>query len=74
MCIECVLLREMTATDVIRKLQADGWFQVAQKGSHRQFAHTTKPGRMTVPMHGQRDLKRGTLRSIECQAGLRLRG
>ncbi|MCX7368385.1 MAG: type II toxin-antitoxin system HicA family toxin [Alphaproteobacteria bacterium] len=62
----------MTSRDVIRALKADGWAQVAQRGSHVQFKHASKPGRVTVP-HPERDLPAGTLRSIERQAGLRLR-
>jgi len=45
---------------------------VAQKGSHLQLKHPTKPGRVTVP-HPRRDIPIGTLRSIEKQAGIRLR-
>jgi predicted RNA binding protein YcfA (HicA-like mRNA interferase family) len=58
--------------DVIKKLKADGWFEVAQVGSHKQFKHATKPGRVTVPVPG-RDIPVGTLHSIEKQAGIKLR-
>jgi predicted RNA binding protein YcfA (HicA-like mRNA interferase family) len=58
----------MKSGDVIKALLADGWTEVAQKGSHKQFKHPTKPGRVTVP-HPKRDLAIGTLRSIEKQAG-----
>jgi predicted RNA binding protein YcfA (HicA-like mRNA interferase family) len=53
-------------------LEADGWVEVAQKGSHIQFKHPTKSGRVTLP-HPKKDLPLGTLRSIEKQAGLKLR-
>ena len=46
--------------------------QVAQKGSHIQFKHPIKKGRVTVPHHA-RDVPIGTLKSIEKQSGLRLR-
>ena len=49
-----------------------GWREVARKGSHAQFKHPTKPGRVTVP-HPRKDIAIGTLRSIERQAGIRLR-
>jgi predicted RNA binding protein YcfA (HicA-like mRNA interferase family) len=62
----------MNSRDVIAALKADGWRQVAQKGSHVQFKHQAKPGRVTVP-HPERDIPQGTLRSIERQAGLKLR-
>lgn len=42
------------------------------RGSHRNFRHPTKPGKVTVPFHGNRDLPIGTIRSIERQAGLDL--
>ncbi len=61
----------MSSREVIRRLLHDGWYQVAQAGSHKQFKHETKPGRVTVP-HPQRDIPLGTLKSIEKQAGLKL--
>ena len=62
----------MKSADIIKALRADGWEQVAQKGSHIQFKHTSKPGRVTVP-HPKRDIPIGTLRSIEKQANLKLK-
>jgi predicted RNA binding protein YcfA (HicA-like mRNA interferase family) len=63
----------MSSREVIRRLEQDGWVRVAQRGSHVQFKHPVKPGRVTVP-HPVRDLARGTLHSIERQSGLKLRG
>lgn len=54
--------------DVMVLLKADGWVEVAQKGSHKQFKHPSKPGRVTLP-HPRRDIPLGTLRSIWRQAG-----
>ncbi|MGX5849880.1 type II toxin-antitoxin system HicA family toxin [Mesorhizobium sp. PL10] len=62
----------MKSIHVIAILVADGWFEVARKGSHAQFKHRDKPGRVTVP-HPKRDIPIGTLRSIEKQSGLKLR-
>ena len=62
----------MNSKTIIAALTKDGWVMVAQKGSHCQFKHPTKPGRVTVP-HPKRDLPVGTLRSIEKQAGIKLR-
>ena len=62
----------MNSRDIISCLKADGWKQVAQKGSHVQFKHPSKPGRVTVP-HPKRDIPLGTLRSIEKQANLKLK-
>jgi len=62
----------MKSQEIISALQEDGWVQVAQKGSHVQFKHPTKKGRVTVP-HPERDIPIGTLKSIEKQSGLKLR-
>ena len=61
----------MKVTEILRLLQQDGWSQVAQKGSHRQFKHTSKPGRVTVPGKPSDDLALGTQSSILKQAGLK---
>jgi predicted RNA binding protein YcfA (HicA-like mRNA interferase family) len=62
----------MRSQDIIKALKSDGWQQVAQKGSHVQFKHPTKPGRVTVP-HPKSDIPIGTFRSIEKQADLKLK-
>ncbi len=62
----------MDSKAIISALKSDGWFEVARKGSHVQFKHPRKPGRVTVP-HPYKDIPLGTLRSIERQAGLKLR-
>ena len=49
-------------------LEEDRWYFVETKGSHRQFRHPTKKGRVTVP-HPNKDLPRGTVASIYKQAG-----
>ncbi len=62
----------MNSREIIRKLEQDGWFEVSQAGSHKQFKHATKPGRVTVPSP-RKNVPMGTLRSIEKQAGIKLR-
>lgn len=62
----------MNSREAIRRLVDAGWFEVTQVGSHKQFKHATKTGRVTVP-HPKRDLPLGTLKSIEKQAGVKLR-
>lgn len=62
----------MSSREIIQRLRADGWYEVAQQGSHKQFKHSTKKGRVTVP-HPVRDIPIGTLRSIEKQANISLR-
>jgi predicted RNA binding protein YcfA (HicA-like mRNA interferase family) len=59
----------MTSTALIKRLESDGWYEVAQKGSHKQFKHPTKTGKVTVP-YPKKDIPLGTLNSILKQAGL----
>ena len=61
----------MKVAEMLRTLQADGWYLVATRGSHRQFKHNAKPGRVTVPGKPGDDLAAGTLNSILKQAGLK---
>jgi predicted RNA binding protein YcfA (HicA-like mRNA interferase family) len=60
----------MKVGEMIELLRRDGWFEVAQRGSHRQFKHLTKPGRVTVAGKPSSDLAAGTQMSILKQAGL----
>jgi predicted RNA binding protein YcfA (HicA-like mRNA interferase family) len=62
----------MNSREVIQRWRGDGWYEFAHEGSHKQFKHSTKQGRVTVP-HPVRDIPIGTLRSIEKQANIRLR-
>ncbi|WP_075628136.1 type II toxin-antitoxin system HicA family toxin [Xaviernesmea oryzae] len=62
----------MESGEIIKALKADGWYHIATKGSHLQFKHPSKPGRVTVP-HPKRYLPIGTIKSVEKQAGLKLR-
>ncbi len=57
---------------VIKRLQQEGWYEVNQIGSHKQFKHATRPGRVTVP-HSRKDIARGTLKSIERQSGVSMK-
>jgi predicted RNA binding protein YcfA (HicA-like mRNA interferase family) len=54
---------------MLKLLAADGWVQTSQRGSHRQFEHPVKPGKITVPGHPGDEVPRGTLKSIRQQAG-----
>ena len=51
-------------------LKDDGWVEVGQRGSHVQYKHPQKSGRVTVSGHDGSDVKPGTLKSILRQAGL----
>jgi len=58
--------------EIIEIIKADGWFLIAQKGSHKHFKHPTKPGKVTVPDHGGSDeLDHFVVDSILKQAGLK---
>ncbi|MCX7893360.1 MAG: type II toxin-antitoxin system HicA family toxin [Burkholderiales bacterium] len=61
----------MKVGEVLRMLRDDGWFLVATRGSHRQFKHPLKSGRVTVAGQPSDDLAPGTLNSILKQAGLK---
>ena len=61
----------MKVRDVIKRIGEDGWIQVATRGSHRQFKHPVKPGRVTIAGKPSDDLAPGTLNSIFKQAGLK---
>lgn len=60
----------MTAKELEKILKSDGWFQVAQVGSHRQFKHPTKTGKITIPIHSG-DVNIKTANTILKQAGLK---
>jgi predicted RNA binding protein YcfA (HicA-like mRNA interferase family) len=72
----CILVEErltaMNSREVIRRLEQAGWVEVSQAGSHKQFKHPDKSGRVTVP-YPKKDIPLGTLKSIEKQSGLKLR-
>ena len=56
--------------EMIKYVEADGWYFVSQKGSHRQYKHPTKTGRVTIPGNFSDDLLPATAKSILNQAGL----
>lgn len=60
----------MKALEVEKLILKDGWYFVNQVGSHRQYKHPTKPGKVTIPFH-RGDLDKGTANSILKQAGLK---
>lgn len=60
----------MTVREILKKLKADGWYEIETKGSHVQLVHPWKQGKVTVPNHSG-DIAKGTLNSIFKQAGLK---
>ena len=61
----------MKVSEILRLIHDDGWFLVATRGSHMQFKHPSKPGRVTVAGKPSDDLAPGTLNSILKQSGLK---
>ena len=41
----------MKVKEIIKLIEADGWYSVRQKGSHKQYKHTIKRGLVTIPVH-----------------------
>lgn len=63
-------MKSHSSREVIKMFIADGWYEVNVVGSHRQFKHPSKRGRVTVK-HRDKDIPPKTLKSIESQSGLR---
>jgi predicted RNA binding protein YcfA (HicA-like mRNA interferase family) len=61
----------MKVNEVLLMLKEDGWYLATTRGSHRQFKHLVKTGRVTVPGKPSDDLAPGTLNSILKQAQLK---
>ena len=63
----------MKVRDIIKMIKVDGWYLVVTKGSHRQYKHPTKLGRVTIAGHPGDDLAPGTVNSILKQTQLKER-
>jgi predicted RNA binding protein YcfA (HicA-like mRNA interferase family) len=62
----------ISSREIIALLHKDGWFLTGSEGSHQQFEHPDKPGKVTVP-HPKKDIKIKTLINIERQSGIHIR-
>ncbi|EPA2505491.1 type II toxin-antitoxin system HicA family toxin [Acinetobacter baumannii] len=60
----------MKSLDLVKMIEADGWYLDRIKGSHHHFKHPTKRGIVTIP-HPKKDLPSGTVKNILKQAGLK---
>lgn len=61
----------MKTKEIIKIIEKDGWYEVRQNGSHRQYKHPTKKGLVTIPIHRlSNDLTIGLEKSILKQAGI----
>jgi predicted RNA binding protein YcfA (HicA-like mRNA interferase family) len=63
-------MKSYSSREVIAMLRADGWYEISCEGSHHQFKHPTKKGKVTVK-HPCKDVPRKTLNNIANQSGLR---
>lgn len=61
----------MKIREIIKLIEKDGWYLVNQEGSHRQYKHPQKLGRVTIAGHPSDDIAPGTLNSIMKQAGFK---
>ncbi len=60
----------MKSSELIKIIKDDGWYLVSVKGSHHQFKHDVKKGKVTVP-HPKDHIPKGTQNSVLKQAGLK---
>lgn len=60
----------MKVRNVIKDIEKDGWYYIGSRGSHRQYKHPKKRGRVTIPGKLSKDLHPKTLKSVYKQAGL----
>jgi len=54
----------MKVREIIRLIEADGWYRIKSKGGHRQYKHPAKRGRVTVPGQMNADLDKKTKRRL----------
>jgi predicted RNA binding protein YcfA (HicA-like mRNA interferase family) len=60
----------MKVRDIIKLIEADGWYRIKARGGHRQYKHAAKRGRVTIPGQMNAELDKKTEKSILKQAGL----
>jgi predicted RNA binding protein YcfA (HicA-like mRNA interferase family) len=61
----------MTAKEVIKLLEGNGWSEARQSGSHKIFKHPDNPNNIAVPVHSGKDIPKGTLNKILKTAGIK---
>ncbi|MBA4409583.1 MAG: type II toxin-antitoxin system HicA family toxin [Bacteroidota bacterium] len=64
-------MKKLKVAEVLKMLIDDGWHLSDQKGSHRQFKHATKKGKVTVNGKPSETLEQFLLNIIFKQAGWR---
>lgn len=63
-------MKPLPFREVKRKLEAVGFAEAAQHGSHIKFIRITSAGTRTATVPKHREIAAGTLRSILRQAGI----
>lgn len=56
--------------EVDKLIRSDGWYEVKKVGSHHQYKHPTKQGKVTIPEHAGKDIHIAVVKSIKKQAGI----
>jgi predicted RNA binding protein YcfA (HicA-like mRNA interferase family) len=64
------VMRGMKTGELIRRLEAAGWYRVRQSGSHAVYRHRNRSGQLTVPVHLAKEVPRGTLAKLLKSAGI----
>ncbi|MDR1093456.1 MAG: type II toxin-antitoxin system HicA family toxin [Clostridiales bacterium] len=62
-------MKTKTSREILKAIKADGWYEVNAVGSHHQFLHPAKKGKVTV-QHPKKEITGDTLKSIERQSGI----
>jgi predicted RNA binding protein YcfA (HicA-like mRNA interferase family) len=63
----------MNAKQIVLLIKKDGWVLKSQKGSHQQFVHPSKKGKVTIAIHGKKEINIKTLKSIFTHAGIKFK-
>lgn len=62
----------MNGKQIIERLKKEGWVLIKVEGSHHMMKHLVSNKKVPVPVHGARDIKIGTIKSIEKHTGVKL--
>lgn len=54
----------MTFREIDKLAREQRWVEIGQVGFHHHYGHPDKPGKLTIPEHGGKDLKKKTENSI----------
>jgi len=67
---ENVMPKNYSSKELIKIIEADGWYQVSKSGSHLKFKHNIKSGIVVIP-HPEKDIPTGTAQNILKMAGMK---